>query len=87
LDFWPSPDLSHAFEISGESEPKGANSLDIGSGNNSEMRENVAVNTLLGCDAVVPMLQLAGWTCSEPQEVEERFQRGQENKEVFVGSA
>jgi hypothetical protein len=39
LGFWPTPDLSQAFELSDESEPKGANSLNIGSGNNSEMRE------------------------------------------------
>ena len=50
------PDLSQAFELSGESESKGANSLSIGSGNNSEVREILRVNTLLGCGAVVPML-------------------------------
>jgi hypothetical protein len=36
---WPPSHLAQAFELSSESEPKGVNSLNIGSGNNRELRE------------------------------------------------
>jgi hypothetical protein len=43
LSFWPILALRKASELSSESEPKGANSLIMGSGNNREVREILLV--------------------------------------------
>jgi hypothetical protein len=46
--FWPTPDIAQASELLSESESSGANSLNIGSGNNREVREISPLITLLG---------------------------------------